>query len=100
MSITTEEITHLGRLSRIALTPAETAAFSAEIEAIVQYVSTVTTITGDDAQVGVALGARINVLRSDVVTTENSEYTEALLTAMPHRQGNYMAVKKILTGSN
>lgn len=98
MSITKEEITHLGRLSRIALTPAETEAFSTEIEAIIEYVSTVTSITGDDAEVGVALGARINVLREDVVTTANGEYTETLLSAMPHRQGNFMAVKKILAG--
>ena len=99
MSITKEEVTHLGKLSRIALTEAETAAFSTEIEAILEYVSTVASITGDNATVGVALGARVNVLREDVVTTVEGEHTETLLTAMPHRQGNYMAVKKILTGS-
>ena len=99
MSITKEEISHLGRLSRIALSETETEAFSSDIEAILAYVSTVALITGDSATVGVALGARVNVLREDVVTTLGGEHTETLLTAMPHRHGNYMAVKKILTGS-
>lgn len=100
MSITKAEITHLGKLARIALTDAETEAFSSEIEAIVAYVSTITKITGDNAQVGVTMGARVNVLRPDEVTTKDGEFTETLVSAMPHRQGNYMAVKKILTGSN
>lgn len=99
MSITTDEVTHLGRLSRIALTPAETNAFSSEIEEILKYVSTIASITGDNAVVGVTLGDRVNVLRADIVTTTSGEHTETLLSAMPHKQGNFMAVKKILTVS-
>ena len=98
MSITKEEVTHLGRLARIALTETETEAFSSEIESILEYVSTVSSIAGDNTPVGVVMGARVNILRPDVVTTTPGEHTETLLTAMPHRQGNYMAVKKILTG--
>lgn len=98
MSITKEEITHLGSLARIALSNEEVESFSSDIEAILQYVSTVASITGENAAVEVALGARINVFRDDVVTTTVGEHTETLLSAMPHRQDNYMAVKKILTG--
>lgn len=93
--MTKEEIEHLASLSRIALTAAEVAAFEKDISSILEYVSTVNAISGDDA-VGPQAGTHYNIFRADTVTNEPESYTEALLAAMPEREGRFMKVKKIL----
>ena len=97
--MTHEEITHLGHLSRIALTSAEVTHFSDEIEAILAYVSTVDTIAAGGTVTRGQVGARYNVLRPDVVTEMPGSHTEVLLGALPARDGQYMSVKKILQQS-
>lgn len=93
--MTKEEILHLGRLSRIALTPTEVDSFQTSIDAILSYVSEVRDIAASDTT-DPAVGARYNVLRSDEVTHAGGSYTEVLLAAMPKREGRYLSVKKIL----
>lgn len=93
--MTQDDIRHLGTLARIALSDAEVATFNQEIDAILSYVSTVKNIAAD-APLEKALGARFNVLRPDAVTIASGTYTEAMLTAMPHKNGQYLSVKKIL----
>lgn len=95
-TMTKDEILHLGTLSRIALSPDEVDKFSTEIDAILEYVSTVKNIVADDSNSEPMVGARYNILRADEVTNEPGEYTEKLLSAMPQRDGQYMLVKKIL----
>ncbi len=94
-TMTKEEITHLGALSRIALTPAEIDSFQTEIDSILAYVSIVKNIAAEE-KLGSNVGARYNVMRSDEVTTVTGEHTEILLESMPHREGPFMSVKKIL----
>ena len=94
-AMTKDEILHLGTLSRIALSPTEVETFSTEIDAILQYVSTISEIIeGEETEPTV--GARYNVLRKDEVTNNPGEFTERLLEALPEREGQYMSVKKIL----
>ena len=93
--MTKEDILHLGSLSRIALTPAEVDGFTTSIDAILEYVSVVRTIAATEPAAP-TVGARYNVLRPDVVTHEAGAYAEALLAAMPKRDGQYLSVKKIL----
>ncbi len=97
--MTKDEIAHLGKLSRIALAPAEIEVLQTEIEAILAYVSTVTAIASDETSAEKNVGARYNVLRSDEVTVAPGTYTETLLAALPHRDGQFMSVKKILNQS-
>ncbi len=97
-NMTTEEILHLGRLSRIALTETEVTAFGSSLEAILAYVSVVSTVAKDGAAPSAPLmGARFNVLRPDEVTHSPASYTDVLLAAMPKRDGQFLSVKKILT---
>jgi len=94
-SMNKDDIVHLARLSRIALTPTELERFEAQISSILEYVSTVNKIAGDgDGEPQV--GHRYNVFRTDMVTNESEQYTETLLAAAPERRGRYVAVKKIL----
>lgn len=97
--MTKEDISHLGKLSRIALAPAEIDVLQSEIEAILAYVSTVTKIAATESGDENKLGARYNVLRPDAVTVVPGSYTETLLSAMPQREGQFMSVKKILNQS-
>jgi aspartyl-tRNA(Asn)/glutamyl-tRNA(Gln) amidotransferase subunit C len=94
-----EDVAHLATLARIQLSEDELTTLQGELSSIVSYVSTVTDIAGDAADTAPSLGARHNVFRSDVVTNEPDEYTEVLLAELPHKEGRYMKVKKILGGT-
>lgn len=96
--MTKEEVIHLSDLSRITLSDTEVAAFQTEIDAILAYVGTIQSITGDDAAELVVPPVH-NVLRADEVTNEPGQYTDVLLDAAPERDGRFIAVKKILKQS-
>ena len=96
--MTKEEILHLGRLSRIALAPAEVDAMQTSIDAILEYVSVVRDIASDAAGAP-QVGARYNVLRSDEITEPAGTHADVLLAAMPKRDGRFLSVKKILNQS-
>ena len=96
--MTKEDILHLGRLSRIALSPTEVDNLAASIDSILEYVSVVRTIIDGGASEP-QVGARYNVLRPDVVTEAAGSHAEVLLAAMPKRDGRFLSVKKILTQS-
>ena len=94
-NMTKEEILHLGRLSRIALTTDEVAGFQTSIDSILEYVSVVSEmVSGQESEKKV--GARYNILRPDVVTEPAGTHAEVLLDAMPKRDGRFLSVKKIL----
>lgn len=90
-----EDIEHLAVLSRIALRDGEAEALATDMNAVLAYVSEVSSITGDTAQAK-EVGELYNVMRDDVITNEGGEYTEALLNAAPLRNQRYVQVKKIL----
>lgn len=94
--VTTEDVLKLGGLARLALTPEEVPKLQSEIDAILDYVSTVNEITAD-LKASNAKPVVENVFRTDIVTNEPNTYKEVLLSAMPKRQGDFMAVKKILS---
>lgn len=93
--MTTDEIRTLGRLARISLTDNEVESFNQEIDAILNYVSVVKDIAADEGDI-TDLGVRFNVLRTDVVTNVPGQYTERILAEMPKKNGQFLAVKKIL----
>lgn len=93
--MSTPDIAHLASLSRISLTESEVARLQTEIADIVGYVSAIQSLT-TEAVITKHLGARANVLRSDVVTNEPGAYTERLLTAAPETEDGYVVVKKII----
>jgi aspartyl-tRNA(Asn)/glutamyl-tRNA(Gln) amidotransferase subunit C len=94
-TMTKEEILHLGRLSRIALTSEEVDTFQTSIDSILEYVSVVTEMAAS-AEGEKKVGARYNVLRPDVVTEPAGAHADTLLEAMPKRDGRFLSVKKIL----
>ncbi len=91
-----EEVQHLARLSRIALSDGEEAAYAKEFDAILGYVAQVADISGD-TDLAPSAGALSNVLRADEPNHAPGAYTEALLAAAPDRDGAYVRVKKVLS---
>lgn len=92
-----EEIDHLAALARIELSDAERESLAGEIAEIVAYVSAVQEIAGSEADVAPTVGPLHNVFRTDTLTNEPEQYTDALLAAMPKREGRYLQVQKILS---
>lgn len=93
--MTDDEVRKLGTLARIALSDEEVQHFKTEIGEVLEYVSAVKAIAGDDVDTKV-VGARYNVFRPDEVTNEPGAHTKALLDEMPHTERGYLKVKKIL----
>jgi len=91
-----EDIEHLANLARIRLTEDEMEKLPEELSSIMSYVSVVSDITADDADMTPRLGARFNVFRKDEVTNQPDEFSKDILAEMPKTEGRFMSVKKIL----
>ena len=94
--ITTEEITKLAALSRLALSPEDTERMRKEFDSILVYISAIDKISAETKENELSVVARVNVMREDSAPHESGIYTEGLLSAAPRREGNYIKVKKIL----
>lgn len=90
-----EDIAHLAKLSRIAITDAEAEALAGDISSILGYVSEIDSVTGEKPLMK-EVGALYNVMREDGEPHAAGLYTEDLLNEAPERQGQYVKVKKIL----
>lgn len=95
-----EDITHLATLSRLELTKEELQNLEGELSSIMSYVSVISEMASSDDDMTPALGVRHNIFRDDEVKNEVDEYTADLLAEMPHTDGRYMKVKKILGGTD
>lgn len=94
-----EDIEHLARLSRIALTDDESTALATDITSILGYVSEIEDIAGELHEEK-KVGALYNVMREDTHPHEPDVYTEDILASAPERDGRYVKVKKILGDKN
>lgn len=92
-----EEIQNLADLARLKLSEAELEELQKDITNILAYVGQVSAFsTGAE---GKRAGMLRNVMRADVPHAPDSPLAgkrDALLKALPHREGDYAAVRKIL----
>jgi len=93
--VTREEIENLAALSRISLTTEEAEKMRGEFDAILKYVAAIQKIPSL-TKAGRAPITTVNVMREDANPHESGVYTDALLSAAPTREGQYIRVKKIL----
>lgn len=91
------DIEHLARLARITLDESEKATLANELPSILDYVGVVTDIAGDNTESEPQVGVRYNVFRKDEATNRPDQYTADILAEMPHTEGRYMKVKKIIS---
>jgi aspartyl-tRNA(Asn)/glutamyl-tRNA(Gln) amidotransferase subunit C len=93
--ISLADIEKLANLSRIQLEADEKESLRSQIDAILGYIDQIkkaSLTSNTEPQVG----NLHNVLRDDTNVHESGFYTEKILTEAPHREGNYLKVKKIL----
>jgi aspartyl-tRNA(Asn)/glutamyl-tRNA(Gln) amidotransferase subunit C len=93
--ITIKELENIATLSRIKLTEEDKKSLVNEFDAILDYVDKL-----KKAKVSMDAEGRVgvvkNVMRPDVAVTISSDERERLLAEAPQREGDFIAVKKII----
>jgi aspartyl-tRNA(Asn)/glutamyl-tRNA(Gln) amidotransferase subunit C len=95
--ISREEIENLAQLARLELSEEEIISLQKDISSILDYVGQVSAFSGNDGEKKVPLNH--NVMREDVPYLAGSVLAhkrEAILEALPRREGDYMVVRKII----
>lgn len=92
------DIEALAELARIAIPRGEKESLKQEVPAILSFVETIRTVSAAVSQSAPVPGVHRNVMRDDVVGHAPGEYTEALLSPAPAREGAYVKVKQVITG--
>ena len=93
--ITVQEIENLANLARIKLEDGEKKELTKEIDSILTYVDQIKKATVDIDYTPVP-GAVHNVFREDLAVTTSIEDRERILNEAPDREGDFIAVKKII----
>ena len=99
--ISREEIRHLAQLARLKLTPVEEESLQKDISNILDYVGQVSAVSsqGDALAAGLSKASPLkNVMREDVLYEDSliSGKRDALLAALPRREGDYAVVRKVI----
>jgi aspartyl/glutamyl-tRNA(Asn/Gln) amidotransferase C subunit len=93
--ITSGEIEKLAQLSRITLTPAEVQSLVTEFDSILGYIDQLKKVDVSLETEG-RVGSVKNVMRIDEAVDVSAEDRERLLVEVPRREGDFVAVKKII----
>ena len=90
-----QDIENLAKLARMELSEAEKASLASDMKNILAFVDQI-----KEADISMEaegrLGPVYNVFRSDENPHETGIHTEALVSAAPDREGDFVKVKKIL----
>ena len=93
--ITVKEIENLASLSRIKLDESEKQDLTKEIDSILSYIDQIKKATVNMDYQPTA-GKVYNVFRDDIVKSISPEDRERILKEAPDREGEFVAVKKII----
>jgi len=93
--ITVAELENLAKLARIKLTEEDKKSFLKEFDSILAYVDQLKKVNVPMDAEG-RVGAVKNVTRPDTVENTSAEDRERLLAEAPDREGDFIAVKKII----
>lgn len=93
--ITVKEIEKLAELARIKLDDAEKNALTKDIDSILSYVDTLKKATLNIDHTPLP-GTVHNIFRDDIAKPIDNSDREGILKEFPHREGDFLAVKKII----
>ena len=93
--ITVPELEKLATLARIKLTPEDKESFIKEFDSILTYIDQLKKADVSLDATG-RVGAVKNVMRPDIVENTSAEDRERLMDEAPDREGEFIAVKKII----
>ena len=94
--ITSEQVRHVARLARLALTDAEIERFGPQLESILEYVAKMDDLDVSNVEPMAHALPLVNVLREDVVTP--SLPLEKVLQNAPETDGPFFQVPKVIGG--
>ncbi|MEK9177770.1 MAG: Asp-tRNA(Asn)/Glu-tRNA(Gln) amidotransferase subunit GatC [Patescibacteria group bacterium] len=94
--ITTKELEHLAKLSRIKLTESDKKSLVEEFDSILNYIDQLKKVDVSLDTSG-RVGAIRNISRLDTVINTSAKDRDALLHEAPDREGDFIAVKKMIT---
>ena len=94
--ITPEQVRHVAKLARLALTEAEIERFGAQLESILEYVAKMDRLDVSNVEPMAHALPLTNVLREDVVTP--SLPVEKVLQNAPESDGPFFKVPKVIGG--
>lgn len=94
MSLTPDEVLHIARLARIALTPADVTRFTAQLSGILDHFAALSAVNTDDVEPTAHPLPLSNVMRADVVASSLTQ-DEALANA-PEREDGFVRVRAVL----
>ena len=97
MEITKQEVEKVAKLARLALSEAETTAFSQQLNQIVAYVQKLKTFSTEDVEPTSTVLGQTNVFRPDAV--ETSLPLEQALANAPDAEASCFRVPKIIQES-
>jgi aspartyl-tRNA(Asn)/glutamyl-tRNA(Gln) amidotransferase subunit C len=92
--ISKKDIENLANLARIRLSEEEKESLAKDVDSILVYVDQIKSSPIGDFKP--SAGVVKNVMREDVVMNTSAEDRERLLDEAPKREGDFVAVKKIL----
>ncbi len=93
--ITTTELEKLATLARIKLTDEDKQSLVKEFDSILNYVDQLKKVEVNMDTEG-RIGSVKNVMRPDTIVSTSPEDRERLLSEAPDREGDFVAVKKII----
>ncbi|MBN4927350.1 Asp-tRNA(Asn)/Glu-tRNA(Gln) amidotransferase subunit GatC [Hoyosella rhizosphaerae] len=93
-AISRDEVAHLARLSRLALTASELDEFAGQLDSILSHVKAVTEVAADDVPATAHPAATANVWREDSIKPGLT--LEEALSGAPEVSGSRFAVPQIL----
>ena len=93
-AISRDEVAHLARLSRLAVTDDELDVFAAQLDSILEHVKVVTAVAEADVPPLTVPVGNLNVQRTD--TPQPSLTPEQALSGAPAREDDRFAVPRIL----
>jgi aspartyl-tRNA(Asn)/glutamyl-tRNA(Gln) amidotransferase subunit C len=97
MTLTAEEVEHIAKLARLAVTPEEREAFSKQLSSILQYVSHLQEIDTTGVEPMSYAIPMENVWAEDEVRTADEANRRALIDAFPEKDGDLLKVKAVFS---
>jgi aspartyl-tRNA(Asn)/glutamyl-tRNA(Gln) amidotransferase subunit C len=85
MRLSPEDIAHIAKLSRLAVTEEEAALFQEQLSSILGYVAALDAVDTDGVEPMAQAIAMHNVMREDIAQPSTSATHDALLAAFPEK---------------
>ncbi len=94
MKISRDEVLHVARLARVALTEAETTLYSEQLSNLLEYFESLQQVDTENVPPTAQSIDLVNVMRDDIV--KPSLDPEEVLANAPHREENSFRVRAVL----